>query len=159
MTAIRNTGAVTSCIWMWPMGRFRFSAVLTAASLHDSQVAIPLATMTANASRRCTMSWTRPTTPTRSLRIQKSESCSHHQAGERVFSSKSIITEPKLPRQFTWAEEERFKERTLIERVNGRLNDEFGARNIYVRGAQKLMAHLMFSVLAQMVDQLLRPRQ
>ena len=44
----------------------------------------------------------------------------------------------------------------MIERVNGRLKDEFGARFIRVRGAGKVMAHLMFGVLALTVDQLLR---
>ncbi len=33
---------------------------------------------------------------------------------------------------------------------------EFGADKIRVRGAQKVMAHLMFSVLALTVDELLR---
>ena len=41
----------------------------------------------------------------------------------------------------SWAEEERYKERTMVERVNGRLKDEFGARFVRVRGASKVMAH------------------
>jgi hypothetical protein len=36
------------------------------------------------------------------------------------------------------------------------LKDEFGGRLIYVRGAAKIMAHLMFGVVALTVDQLLR---
>jgi hypothetical protein len=44
----------------------------------------------------------------------------------------------------------------MIERVNGRLKDEFGGREIRVRGAAKVMAHLMFGILALTVDQLLR---
>ena len=44
----------------------------------------------------------------------------------------------------------------MIERVNGRLKDEFGARFIRVRGAVKIMAHLMFGVLVLTVDQLMR---
>ena len=50
--------------------------------------------------------------------------------------------------QLTWAEQERFKTRTMSERVNARLKDEFGASQIRVRGAAKVMAHLMFGVLA-----------
>jgi hypothetical protein len=34
--------------------------------------------------------------------------------------------------------------------------DQFGARAIRVRGAKKIMAHLMFGVLALTVDQLLK---
>lgn len=44
----------------------------------------------------------------------------------------------------------------MIERVNGRLEDEFGGRMIPVRGAAKVMVHLMFGVPALTVDQLLR---
>jgi hypothetical protein len=56
---------------------------------------------------------------------------------------------------FTPAEEQRFEERAMVERVYRRLKDEFGARVIRVRGASKIMAHLMFGVLALTVDQLL----
>jgi len=42
----RSIGAATNYIWTWPDGQIPISAVLTSASLHDSQVAIPLATMT-----------------------------------------------------------------------------------------------------------------
>ena len=45
--------------------------------------------------------------------------------------------------QLTWAQEDRFKTRTMIERVNARLKDESGASQIRVRGV-KVMAYLMF---------------
>ena len=54
------------------------------------------------------------------------------------------------------AEDLRYRERTTVERVNGRLKDEFGARHIRVRGHGKVFCHLMFGVLALTVDQLLR---
>jgi hypothetical protein len=44
----------------------------------------------------------------------------------------------------------------MSERVNARLKDEFGASQIRVRGAAKVMAHLMFGVLALTVYQWLR---
>ena len=44
----------------------------------------------------------------------------------------------------------------MSERVNARLKDEFGGRTLRVRGASKVMAHLMFGILALTVDQLLR---
>ncbi len=53
-------------------------------------------------------------------------------------------------------EPERYKERTVSERVNARLKGEFGASHIRARGAAKVMAHLMFGVLALTVDQWLR---
>ena len=46
--------------------------------------------------------------------------------------------------------------RTVVERVNGRLKDDFGARHLRVRGHKKVYAHLMFGVLALCVDQIVR---
>ena len=54
------------------------------------------------------------------------------------------------------AEEVRYNERSATERVNGRLKDGFGGRNVRVRGHDKVMCHLMFGVLALTVDQLMR---
>ena len=50
----------------------------------------------------------------------------------------------------------RFRQRSSSERVNSRLKDEFGGRTVRVRGATKIMAHLMFGLLALTADQLLR---
>lgn len=44
----------------------------------------------------------------------------------------------------------------MVERVFNRLKDEFDFRSIRVRGAAKVMAHLMFGVLALSVDQLIK---
>ena len=54
------------------------------------------------------------------------------------------------------AERRRRRERSTVERVNGRLKDEFGGRRIQVRGHAKVMAHLMFGICALSVDQLIR---
>ncbi len=45
--------------------------------------------------------------------------------------------------EMTWAERDRFAERTMVERVFSRLKDKFGARAIRLRGASKIMAHLI----------------
>jgi hypothetical protein len=63
---------------------------------------------------------------------------------------------PKPAPELTWAQQERYKERTMSERVNARLKDEFGAGHIRVRGPVKVMAHLMFGVVALAVEQWLR---
>lgn len=44
---------------------------------------------------------------------------------------------------------------TQVERFFARLKDEFGGRMIFVRGNRKVMAHLMYGVLAILADQLL----
>jgi hypothetical protein len=54
------------------------------------------------------------------------------------------------------AEDRRFHERTTVERVNGRLKDEFGARMVRVRGSAKVMCPLMFGIVALTADQILR---
>ena len=46
--------------------------------------------------------------------------------------------------------------RTMVERVNARLKDEFGARFLRVRGAIKVKCHLMFGILALAADQIIR---
>ena len=63
---------------------------------------------------------------------------------------------PKDTRAFDPCEAERYKERSVAERMNARLKDEFGGRTIYVRGALKIKAHLMFGIISLTVDQLIR---
>ena len=137
-------------------GQIPVSAVLTSASVHDSQVAIPLMTMS---SQRVTYCYDLMDSAYDAQHItEQSRSMGHVSIvdpPQRGGRSKSILL-PNTQRQFSWAEAERYKERTMVERVNGRLKDEFGGRHIYVRGAQKIFAHLMFGVLALTADQLLR---
>jgi len=54
------------------------------------------------------------------------------------------------------AELTRYNERSTVERVNGRLKDDFGARVVRVRVNSMIMAHLMFGVIALTVEQLMR---
>ena len=51
---------------------------------------------------------------------------------------------------------QRYGERTAVERVNGRLKDDFGARHLRVRGHMKVQAHLMFGIVVLCVDQIMR---
>jgi hypothetical protein len=138
-------------------GQIPISAVLTSASVHDSQVAIPLAAITAQ--RVISLYDVMDSAYDAREITDHSRSLGHVpiiDPAQRVGPRRSVIGPFKQPRQFTPAEEERFKERTMIERVNGRLKDEFGGRFIRVRGAAKVMAHLMFGVLVLTVDQLMR---
>ncbi|WP_419584953.1 transposase [Thiolapillus sp.] len=54
------------------------------------------------------------------------------------------------------AEMIRYNERSTVERVNGRLKDEFGARMVRVRGHAKVMSHLMFGIIVLTVGQLMK---
>jgi hypothetical protein len=53
-------------------------------------------------------------------------------------------------------EASRYNERTAVERFNSRIKEEFGARNVMVRGSQKVKLHLMFGVVALFADQLIK---
>jgi hypothetical protein len=138
-------------------GQIPISAVLTSASVHDSQVAIPLMTMSTQRVNYYCYDL-----------MDSAYDAQHITEHSRGLGHVPIVDPPTrgrkdqnsiLPntqRQFSWAEADRYKERTMVERVNARLKDEFGGRNVRVRGAAKVMAHLMFGVLALTVDQLLR---
>ncbi len=50
----------------------------------------------------------------------------------------------------------RYNERSSVERVNGRLKDEFNGRMVRVRCPKKVMYHLIFGILPLTADQLLK---
>ncbi|MBL8238679.1 MAG: hypothetical protein JNM66_14740 [Bryobacterales bacterium] len=56
---------------------------------------------------------------------------------------------PELP----LAQQQRFKERTMVERVNATIERPVSTSQLRVRGAAKVMAHLMSGVPALTVDQ------
>jgi hypothetical protein len=128
-------------------GQIPVSCLLTSASLHDSQVSIPLTKMT---SQRVM-----------SLYELKDSAydCQHIINYSRSLGHVPIIDpNPRNGevRELAPAEKVRYRIRTTVERVYSRLKDEFGGRMIRVRGAAKVMAHLMFGILALTADQLLR---
>ena len=52
------------------------------------------------------------------------------------------------------AMEKRYNERTSVERINSNLKDNYGDRNVRVKGHWKVLCHLMFGILAITVKQL-----
>ena len=137
------------------------SCILSSASLHDSQVAIPLSDMTA---QRVTYLYECMDSAYDAVQIHD-----HSQKHGRI----SIIdTNPRsnkdlkesLARErkaadsagFIHPTDQRYGERTVVERVNGRLKDDFGARHLRVRGHKKVQAHLMFGIVALCADQIIR---
>lgn len=143
--------------WDIADGQIPISAVLTSASVHDSQVAIPLATMTTQRVTYC-------------YELMDAAYDAHHIREQSRQLGHVAIVDPKAPggiktqlpvlakppRELSWAERERYQERTMVERANARLKDEFGGRQVRVRGAAKVMEHLMFGVLALTADQILK---
>jgi len=123
------------------------SAVLTGAAVHDSRVALPLSIMS---SQRVVALY----------ELMDAAYCSGVIRGF-VSSQGRIALIDHNPRggekiEFAPHEAQRYKTRSGAERANARLKDEFGARNVQVRGASKVMSHLMFGVVALCADQLMR---
>ena len=141
--------------------------ILTSASLHDSQVAIPLATLT---TARITNLYDPGSSPGQALMDSAydapeirahSESLGHvaiidanprsaSRKLERKTAARAAHRRPRVRRAVT------YREPTTVERVKGRLKDEFGDRQVRVRGHAKVLCHLMFGIVALTVSQLLR---
>jgi hypothetical protein len=123
------------------------SALLTSASVHDSQTAVPLALMTATRVTNC-------------YDLMDAAYCSAEiRAHSRSLGHVPLIDHNARGGQkqpFAPHEAQRYKERTQAERTNARLKDEFGAARIWVRGPAKVMSHLMFGMLVLTADQLMR---
>jgi hypothetical protein len=126
------------------------AAVLSSASMHDSLASVPLSFISA---QRVTNLYdlmdaaycsTELRDPCRSL--GHVPLIDHNpRRGEKI--------------EFSPAEAIRTNERTAAERTNARLKDEFGGNTLMDKGDTKVMAHLMFGVLALTADQLMRLRQ
>lgn len=145
-------------------GGIPISCVLTSAHLHDSQVAIPLATITA--SRVTSLYDLMDSAYDAALIRDHSRSLGHVPLIETVARSaaqKADQKAAKLARRtidLPLAETVRCKARTAPqtpgERVFSRLKDQAGGSTIRVRGPTKVMCHLMFGILVVTVDQLIR---
>ena len=141
-------------------GGIPISCLLSSASLHDSQVAIPLAKITDSRVTSCydlmDSAYDAP------LIKQHSESLGHIpiiDKNPRTKEGKALIALEQKSRHhadFKPAEAVRYNERSTVERVNGRLKDEFGARMVRVKSHAKVMTHLMFGIIALTVDQLMK---
>lgn len=141
-------------------GGIPVSCILSSASTHDSQVAIPLGEMT---SRRVTSLY--------DLMDSAYDAPQIHEHSERLGHVPLIDTHPRRDKElreelasegkrrkvanYKTAEQQRYNERSTVERVNGRLKDEFGGRTLRVRGHTKVMCHLMFAIVALTADQLM----
>lgn len=135
------------------------TCLLTSASLHDSQVALPLATITA---RRVTNLYDLMDSAYDVLEIRaKSIALGHvpiidHHT--RCGEKSAIEAEARAKRRagYELAEDVRYNQRSSVERVNGNLKDNCGGNHVRVRGAAKVLCHLMFGILVVTVEQLMR---
>jgi hypothetical protein len=141
-------------------GGIPVSCLLTSASLHDSQVAIPLAEIT---NQRITSLYDMMDSAYDAPQIKAhSRALGHIPIIDPNPRSKirkaELKAEAKRRRaaNYTLAEDRRYNERSTVERVNGRIKDDFGARMVRVQGHAKVMTHLMFGIVVLTVEQLMR---
>jgi len=123
------------------------SVALTAASVHDSQLAIPLMKMS---SAKVDYLYDLMDAAYDAGQIyETSKVLGHVPIIDKNSRGKEVI--PMAPHEAV-----RYNERTAVERFNSRMKESFGAGNVMVRGAQKVKMHLMFGVVALFADQLLK---
>jgi len=142
-------------------GHLPISCILTSASVHDSQAALPLAEIT---NQRVTSLYDLMDSAYDAPIIREhSKSLGHipiidtNPRGNTMLKQELSAEEQRLGLiNFERPEESRYKERSNVERVNGRLKDEFGGKMVRVRGNAKVMTHLMFGIIALTADQLIR---
>lgn len=128
-------------------GDIPVSAILSSASMHDSQAAIPLSQLSA---RRVTnlydlMDAAYDSSCIREISVRLNHVPlidSNKRKGEKV--------------EFAPAEKLRYNQRSSSERVNSNLKDNYGGSMVRVKGSRKVMAHLMFGVVALTAEALYR---
>jgi hypothetical protein len=137
------------------------AAILTAASIHDSQVAIPLARTSEqrvvwlydlmdsayDAQPIIDDCLAAGRVPVIDRNPRRDTALKAEIAAERA--RRRLIKIPD-PRDLT------YNERTTAERANARIKDEFGGRYLRVRGHLKAFCHLMFGVVALAADSIVR---
>jgi len=140
-------------------GDIPITCILTSASVHDSQVAIPLATMT---SARVLYlydlmdsAYDVPEIRDKSRELGHVPIIDHKtRRGEKA----AIEAEARAKRKagYRLAEDVRYNQRSAAERVNSNLKDNCGGSFVRVRSHAKVLSHLMFGIVVLTVEQLMR---
>jgi hypothetical protein len=140
-------------------GDIPVACLLTSASVHDSQVAIPLARMTAS---RLTNLYDLMDSAYDAPEIEETSRALGHvpiiEANPRRGGKAAAEAEARAKRiaGYEPAEDVRYNQRSSAERVNANLKDNHGGNHVRVRGAPKVFCHLMFGIVAATVEQLMR---
>jgi len=128
-------------------GDIPVSTILTSASLHDSQAAIPLAQMS---QERLTSLY--------DLMDSAYDAPQIHGFSKGLGHKPIIDNNPRRGTKVYMdpPTHKRFGQRGSVERVNAYLKDNHGGRNVRVRGSAKVMTHLMFGIIVITATQLFR---
>lgn len=124
------------------------AAALTSASVHDNQLSVPLARLSA---QRVTSLYALMDAAYDSESLRQCERDLGH-VPIVAINSRGRAEPPALDA----AEKKRFGVRTVVERANSRLKDSFACNSVWVKGHRKVLCHAMFAVLALSVDALMR---
>lgn len=135
----------------WADDGVPINVVTTSASVHDSQLAIPMARISAE---RATIIYELMDSAYDAPQIRAAIEGLDHIPIIDANPRRGGVPEEKI---FDPATATRYKERTTAERGNSRLKDEFGLRHLRVRGHAKAHLHIMFGVIALFADQIARP--
>lgn len=142
-------------------GHIPISCILTSASLHDSQVALPLAEATNQQVDSLydlmDSAYDSPIIKGHSRSLGHVPIIDINPRGNKKRKQELKVEARRLNAiNFKNPTDVRYNERSNVERVNGRLKDEFGGKAIRVRGHAKVLTHLMFGILVLTADQLMR---
>ena len=126
-------------------GDVPLACLLSSASLHDSQAAIPAMQ---KAAQRCTILYER---------ADKAYDCKEIRQFAEACGMVAVI-DPKAHGadrpELAPAQKARYRQRSSVERSNSDLKDNCGGRGVRVRGHLKVFCHLMFGILAITARQL-----
>lgn len=141
-------------------GGVPLSCILTSASVHDSQVAIPLLVET-NCKAISLYDLMDSAYDCPQI-IEYCKGLGHiplvdENTRRNTEAKKEKELEALAQKTLNWRPPEaiRYNQRSSAERVNSRLKDEFGGRMVRVRGNLKVACHLMFGILVLTADALL----
>lgn len=141
-------------------GGIPVSAILTSASLNDSQVAIPLATITASRLQNLydlmDAAYDAEEIKAYSRHLGHVPIIDTNPRRDQALQSR-LAAEAKAKRtlHLKYPEDQRYNERSAAERTNSDLKDNFGGRTVRVRGPRKVFCHLMFGLLALTAQRLI----
>ena len=138
---IRSNGLDTSFIWDTADGGVPISCVITSASLHDSQAAIPLAKSTKQRVENCydlmDGAYDAKEIDAYVRELGRVPIIDRNPRSKKAEARRELKAQRHA--RFTPPERIRYRERSTVERAFGRLKDEYGARHIRVRGHKKVM--------------------
>jgi len=136
------------------------AAIVTSASLHDCEVAIPLAKkshqVAFNFYDLMDAAYDHPEIREHSISLGHVPIIDFSPCNKAQKDEKEAEKERKRLLHFKTAEDKRYKERLPKERFNALYKDYCGGKNIFYKGHSKVTCHVMFGILTFTASTLIR---